>query len=346
MGFSTTGLILAGVSAATAAGGAYETYSSGQQAAADQANAASASEQQQNQAFDERAAASQQQLASQTQLAEQQDQAFSTNQAQTQDAQMAALGQTSSTTAALNQDEQAIATDANNVVNTGVNSVNSGALSAAQASLTQQQSNLNAPVDQAIATNNPLGAADTGQTAKAMAAGDAASAKYVSNYGDAQATLQGYSAPITAVNQAATGIQTQLMPVASADQLLKGSAPSILAPSQLAYTQAGTLGSAINTADQSNEQAGLSLASATNADADDLADLQQQDAGVLTQNQLTQQQQRAAQLSSLGQGLTTVGNLGLYGAGSQGAFKGLGAAITGAASASTPSSSPQVGGLY
>jgi hypothetical protein len=327
MGFSTAGLVVAGVSAAAAAGGAYETYSSGQEAAAAQASAAQQSEAQQNTAFMQRQSAAQQQLASQTQLAEQQDQAFTTNQAQTQAAQMAALGQTSSTTNQLNQDEQAISDDANNTVQSGINSIGNGALSAAQASMDTQQSNLNAPVSQAISTNNPLGAADTGVTAAAMAAGDQASAKYVSNYGDAQAKLQSYSAPITLANQTATGINTALMPTAAADELLKGSAPSILAPSQLAYTQAGELGSAINTADQSNEQAGLSLASATNSDADDLANLQQQDAGAITQNQLTQQQQRAAALSSLGSGLTAVGNAGLNIAGTTGAFsqtKGLG----------------------
>jgi hypothetical protein len=335
MGFSTAGLIIGGISAAAAAGGAYETYSSGQQAAAAQGAAEDQSIAQQNTAFQQRQAASQQQLQSQTALSEQQEQAFSTNQEETQAQQMAALGDTQSTTNQLNQDEQAIATDANNKINAGIQSVNNGALPAAQASLTAAQSNLNAPVAAGLAVNNPLGAADTGPTAQAMAGSDAASAKYVSNYGDAQAKLAGYAAPITAVNQAATNTNINLMPTAAADVLLKGSAPSILAPSQLAYTQAGDLGQAINTSNASNEQAGLALASAQNSNADDLANLQQQDAGAITQNTLTQQQQRAAQLSALGSGLTTIGNTGLYAAGRSGAFTGLSSAITGAASNST-----------
>jgi hypothetical protein len=340
-------LIAAGIGVAAAAAGTAISYKEGQNATAAQNTANAQAEQQQNTAFMQRSQAAQQQLASQTAANEKQEQAFSTNQANTQAAQMAALGQTQSTTNQLNQTEQAIATDANNVVQTGVDSASEPALSTAQAVQTQQQQNLNAPVVASIQANNPLGALNSsggsGPSAQAMAASDAASAKYVQNYGDTQAVLSGYNAPINAANQAAQGITTGLMPVAAADQLLKGSAPSILAPSQLAYTQAGELGQAVNTADSQENQQAIQLADAANSDADDLADLQQSDSGAITQNQLTQAQQRAASLASLGQGLTSIGNTALNYAGTKGAYGGLSKAITGAAAPAAPI---QVGGVY
>jgi hypothetical protein len=335
-------IIAAGVGVAASLAGTGLAYSQGQAAMNAQQQANASAEQQQNTAFMQRMNAQQTQLAGETAANEKADQAFTTNQAETQAAQMAALGQTQSTTNQLNDQEQAISTAANDTVSSNLAAASAPALADAQAVQTQQQQSLNAPVVSSIQANNPLGPADTGPTASAMAASDAASAKYVSNYGDTLAKLSGYNAPITLANQQAQKTAIGLMPIASADTLLKGSAPAILAPSQLAYTQAGQLGSTINTSNQLDQQGALQLTDSAAADQTALANLQQEDSGALTQNQLTQEQQRAASLAGLGQGLTSIGNMGVYYGGASGALGGLGKAIAGA----VKPSAVQVGGFY
>jgi hypothetical protein len=186
---------------------------------------------------------------------------------------------------------------------------------------------MNAPVVQNIQANNPLGAADTGVTKDAMDASSAGAGKYVQNYGDTLAKLSGYSAPLALVGRTATDINTNLMPSAVADALVKTGAPALLEPSTLAYQQDKGYASDVNTSNAMTTQGATGLATAKAEDATTLANLLQGDTTATIQSQLNLRQQQDAAAAGLGTGMSSLGNLGVQFAASRGGLQGAAKAI-------------------
>jgi hypothetical protein len=297
----------------------------GMQAASAARSAQARAQQAQNEAFNARMQAQRVALGEQTAINTQSAKKFSDQQAEQQAAQSGALTERGNLVRQLNEQQAATSAQADQTVQQGVDSANRAALQGAQTSQVAQQTALNTPVVAQVAANNPLGAAGTNSavTKQAIDEANKGAASYVKNYGDTQARLSGYNAPIALAGNAATTIGTNLMPASVADQLVRTSAPAILAPSTTAYQQAGTYGQAQQEALQ-REQAGLTgLVNTKAQNATDLANLKQSDDMTVIQNQLVNAQQKAAQLSGLGSGISAIGNAGLMFAGSQGAFANL-----------------------
>jgi hypothetical protein len=304
--------------AATVAGSAY-SYSEAQGAVGDAKNAAAQASTSQNTAFNARMAAQRQQTAEQARVNSASADAFSRNQSAQQQAQLAALGQRQQALNTMNTQQQATANQANTVVQQGVNAASAPAMADAQAAQAAQQQALNAPVVQNLQASNPLGAANTGSTKAAMDTAMKGAADYVKNYGDKQAALAAFNAPITLANQQAVGIGTNLMPAGVMDQLVRTGAPALLNPSSTAYQNAGAYGNAANTANQILTAGATGLVNTKAGNAIDLASLQQADDAANIQSNLNVQQQQAAANAALGQGIAAIGGTALmYGAGNGG----------------------------
>lgn len=312
------------VGAAAAVAGAGVSYEQGQNAASAANQAQQEAMQSQSTAFNARMQAQQEQLAGETTANNEEANTFQKNQQAQQEAQMSDIAANQKAVGGINSQEQAIADQANQVVQQGVQATSGQNLAAAQAQQQAQQQAMNAPVSATAGSTNPLGneSSDTA-TAGAMAGAQKEAESYVSKYGDTQAKLNSYSAPIQLANTTSGNIQDYLMPLNVQDQLLKSSAPAILAPSNLAYEQAGTYGNAVQAANQSNTDAFKGVVDASAANAEALADQNQGDTNVNTQNTLSAAQQRAANLAALGQGLTSVGDGAIQVGASQGGLKQL-----------------------
>lgn len=277
----------------------------------------------QNDAFNSRMDAQRRLLSDQTAINTASASRFTQNQAATQEAQIQALGDRADTIKAMN-DQQAITSDqANKVVQQGTDTANSANLANQQVQQTADQQAMNAPVVAQIQATNPLGAASTGVTKDALDTRLKGAADYAQNYGDTQAKLTGYAAPIALANNAATTIGTNLMPAGVMDQLVRTSAPAILNPSTTAYQNAGTYGRALGTANDQITAGAQGVAQARSGEAIDLATLNQNDTNAVIQSKLIAAQTKAAQISGIGSGLSAVGNAGISYAGSQGAFADL-----------------------
>jgi hypothetical protein len=315
--------VAAAVGAVAAVAGAGTSYVAGQRAA----SAANAAQEQaietQNEGFNARLAAETQDTEDQAAVDQESAAQFTENQAQEQNAQTAALNQNQTVLNNADNQEQAIATDANNSVNQGLAPVSGTGLQDAQAGQVAQQEAMEAPIAANIQASNPLGALDTGPTAGAMAAGNKAASSYVSNYGDTQAELSGYNAPIATSNIAATNIGTNLMPAAAANELVQTGAPALLAPSNVAYNAAGAYGQAAENEGAIDTAAGTTIAQDKEAGAENLANLQQGDQTALTQGELNVAQTGDAALAGVGAGLSTLGNTAIQAGVSKGALSGL-----------------------
>lgn len=331
-----TSLAVAGL--ALSAGGAYQTYSSGQSAASAAEQAQSDSLAAQNTAFQSRLSAKQQQMADQTAVNDASATAFQKTQAATQAAQTADLAARQSAVDTVNQQTQADSGSVNQAIKTGVAATTAPALAGAQVAQVTDQNSRFSPVVNAIAAGNPV-ASNSGSstvTNDAMAAGSRAAAKYVGQYAGNQADLTGYSAPITLANQTAENMGTNLMPAAAMDSLVKTGAPAILAPSSLAYTQAGAYGGAALNANQLLTQNATTLAATKAGNAVDLANLAQSDTSNAIQSSLNVAQATDAAAAGLGTAISSIGNLGLTYAGSRGAFANLFSPATPAPPTTTP----------
>lgn len=314
------------------AAGAGLAYSQGQDAASSAAAAQQQAAASQNTAFMARNQAAQQQLADQTAISDRTQQTFQQNQQAQQDQQLAAMDQHTNTLAGINTQEQAISASRDQAVNAGLASSNAAALAQAQAAQGASQVALNAGAQggTAISVSNPTttgGAAGGGSSSITKDANDAAMARsnaVVSQYGGSLARLSAYNAPTTTANEATTNINTGLMPTVAAEQLLKTSAEPLLAPSNLAYQQAGQYGAAVDLSNAADNQAALAVSQSAADSKDALANLTQSNDAARIQGNLNLTQQRAANLAALGNGLTQLGGAGLTLAGSHGAFKNVG----------------------
>jgi hypothetical protein len=297
----------------------------GQQAASASRSAQEQASQVQQAEFNARMEAQREQLASQTAINTTAAQKFSENQAVTQAAQDTALTQRGDVLKSLNQ-QQAITSDqANKTVQQGVDATTGPKLAEAQAQQVAQQQAMNVPAVNQAAVSNPLGAAGTNSTVtkQAMDEANKGAAGFVKQYGDSQARLSGYNAPLTLASDTAKTIGTNLMPAGVADQLVRTSAPALLNPSTTAYQQAGTYGQAVQEANRLTTAGATGIANTRAQSATDIANLGQADETTAIQNTLIRAQQNAAQLSGLGSGLASIGTAGIEFAGSQGAFANL-----------------------
>ena len=330
---------LAVIGGAAALGGAGLSYASGQSAASDAASAQTQEESAQEQAFAQRQSAATTQLQQQTAADTTQEQQFQQNQAATQSAEEQAMTDRQTALTGINNQEQAIADKANQVVSTGTQAASAPALAGAQTSQLAEQQGLNNTAAQdtyALTPSDPNANPNGGDSTVSNDAFDqalASSQAKSGQYGTTLADLGSYQAPIELADQTATNIGTNLMPAAAADQLLKSSAPALLAPSSTAYTQAGVYGQAANEDSALEQQGALGVAALQDTNAGALADQNQQDTDTRIQNTLSTQQQRAAQLKGLGDSITSLGSAGLGIAGSQGAFSGLSSILGGGAAA-------------
>lgn len=321
---------IAVIGLAVAAAGAYTSYSAGQNAASAAESAQNQANASQNMAFNARMEGQREQLASQTDINNRAAQDFQTNQAAQQDDQNQAMDARQAKLADINDQEQVIASRADQAVSQGVQGADAANLAQAQTDQIAQQQAMDAPAEAQVQASNPLGGETTGVTKDAMDARDAGASRFVTQYGDSLARLSSYSAPVALATRQATTIGTNLMPAAAADALVRNSAPALLGPSATAYQQAGSYGTAVKQANALSTQGALNVAANAAGNTDALANLQQSDDAARIQGDLSVTQAKAARLAALGQGLSAIGNAGVSYAGSQGAFKGLGGKISSA----------------
>lgn len=321
--FDPTGLSYAAIAAALA--GTAVTTVAGQQAASASRSAQDRASAVQQAQFNARMEAQREQLASQSSINTAAAQRFSENQAVTQNAQSDALNQRGETLKALNQQQAITANQADQAVKQGVDATTATKLAAAQQEQVAQQQAMNTPVVAQAAASNPLGASGTNSTVtkQAMDTANQGAAGFVKQYGDSQAQLSGYNAPIALATDTAKTIGTNLMPAGVADQLVRTGAPAILNPSTTAYQQAGTYGQAVQEANRLTAAGATGIANTRVQSSTDIANLRQQDETTALQNELVRAQQSAAQLSGLGSGLSALGNTGLMIGASQGGLRSL-----------------------
>ena len=206
------------------------------------------------------------------------------------------------------------------------------ALAAAQEADAAARSGAVAPTVSNIQVSNPLsssassGSDGTNQgdstvqqaTLKRMAE----AAGSVRDYASRAATIGSYGAPTFAVGQAVQNNQTGLLPAQLSDQLLKSGEGVKLLPYSTAYGNATNLGGTAQQDILSSTAGRQNLANLTFGNAVDESNLSQADKDQLAQNRSNAAAADAKIQGSLGQLISTAGNIGLMGAGYYGAKPG------------------------
>ena len=321
---ATATAIAAGVSATAALGGAVMSSSAQSKAADAIAAQNQATEEAQNTAFFQRNQAASAQTAAQLAVMTQTMADRSTAATQARQAQMSAQQQQESVLNTENAQEQALHQTGVNDAQTLLTQTNAPALAAAQqASQAQAALLLNQAAPQGPAPTDPTGASGDTTTQSAVQRRLAEAAANVRSYGSKVAAVQSYNQPIADVSTAIGENQYGIMPAAAADTLLRSGSNTLLLPSQVAYQNSGDLGQALDQLIQSRGQGAMNTAALTYGNAVDQANLGQSDADTLASNQAAQAKADAAAQQSLGGLITSVGNLGLYGAGYYGAHPGF-----------------------
>ena len=280
-------------------------------------SAQAASIQAQNTAFQSRLAAQEQQTAEQASVQDKSQATYLQEEQAMRQAQDTAQSQEAAKVNQMNQQSQQVTDAADAQVNkTTQQVVTPQTLADAQAQSEAQRNAGTAPVVQDIQASSPLPASGEGSATKsALADAMTKAADYTQTYGANLAKLGSYSAPVQTANIASKELSGNLMPVAIQDQLLKSGAQARLLPSELAYSQAGTYGKAAIDANTANTSDAMTLAATRAKYAEDEANQYQSDTDANIQSGLNVAQARAASLSSLGQGISTLGNAGItYGA--------------------------------
>jgi hypothetical protein len=312
--------------AATTAIGAGLSYVGSQNAASAARNAQEQQMAAQNQAFEARNAAQVQQTTEQA-AAQNQGQANYLAQEQAMRAnQSGALQKEQDVINTMNQQEQQVQQNTQQQVqNTTQNVITPQTLAAAQATSQAQREAGTTPVVQDIAASDPTASPATAGSAtkSAMADAMAKAAAYTQQYGKNLAVLGSYSAPVATTGLATKDLAMGLMPSAAADQLLKAGASARLLPSQVAYQNATNLGQSEIASNTQRTNDLMSLSKMREQNAVDEATLGQADTNANIQTGLNAAQARAAALSSVGQGVSAVGNAGLLYGASKGGFSDL-----------------------
>lgn len=337
-GFSEIAMVVGAVSAV--AGSAY-SYVQGQNAASASRNAQAQAAQSQNAATMARVAAQQQQTQEEAAAANRASTSFQQSAAAQQSAQMQAMQAKQDVLKQANEQQDAIGHGRDQTVQTALDTVSPDQLAAAQQQAQANQQAMNAPVVQQAATD-PLATSPSSSsvTQDASARGAEAAGKYVQGYGDRLARLNSYQAPLQTLHDTTTGLGTNLMPSAVADQIVRSQTPALLLPGNTAYTQAGQYGDTARQVIGITQGGEKGLADARAAASIGIQNIKQADDAAMIQGNLNLAQADYASRAALGQGAAQLGNQALmYGAMTGGvpAFKtSLAKLYGGAAPAAAP----------
>lgn len=323
MGISagTASLIAAGVSAATAAGGAVMSSQASARNADAIANQNRATAVAQNQGFTQRMNAAIAQTGAQRATMDQtmadRNAAFT----QMREGQTAAMKHQQDILAAENAQEDNLRAAGDTAGQQLLTSTSGDTLADAQAASRAQAAGLlssatAAPILGPTGTDpNAGGSSGDTETRQAIARRTAEAASNIRTYGGKVANVTSYSAPGQTVSDAIAANRYGIMPAQEAETLLKSGSPTRLAPASIAYQNATNTGSSTDALIQSRGQSGLDAAGLSYGNAIDIANLGQQDASTIAANRAKQQEADNAYNASLGNLVTGVGNLGLYGTG-------------------------------
>lgn len=310
--------IAAGISAATAVGGTVMSAQASNRNAASIANQNRALETSQNQGFMSRMVAGNAQTAAQQATMDQtmadRNAAFT----QMREGQTGAMKQQQDILAAENTQEDSLRAAGDAAGQQLTNATSGPTLAAAQDASRAQaaallSSSTAAPILGPSGTDPNAGASGDPATKQALARRMAEAATNIRDYGSKVGNVTSYSQPAETVNNAIAANQYGIMPAETAETLLKGGSPIRLAPSQIAYQGATNTGAATDALIQSRGQSGLDAAGLSYGNATDIANLTQGDADTIAANRAKQAQADSAYQASLGNLVTGVGNLGLYG---------------------------------
>ena len=304
-----------GLSAATSLGGAYMSSQAQSKAAQATQNANFATSQAQNQAFNERIAAAGRQTDAQTAVMQQTIADRNANTAQMRSAQSGAQQSQQDIINAENQQAQALRGTGDAQAKLLLGQTDADALAQSQADREAQAALL---LDQSTAPAGPATSDPTeGGTATkaALSRRLAEAATNVRTYGSKVAALGAYDQPIQDINLAVANNQTGIMPAVTADKLLRAGHGTRLLPSQVAYRNAGDLGSAMDAVLSSRGQSGMDSAALSYGNDTGLASLIQGNATTMAANKSSQAQADAKTQQAMGGVISGIGNLGLYGAG-------------------------------
>jgi hypothetical protein len=313
----TLSLIAAGVSAATAVGGTVMSSQASARNAATIANQNRALEIAQNQGFMQRLATSNAQTEAQRATMDQTMQDRNAAFTQMREGQMGAMKRQQDVLAAENTQEDALRATGDQAGQQLLTSTSGPTLAAAQDNSRAQAAALLSsatapPIPGPTGTDPNAGQAETKQaTARRLAE----AATNIRTYGGKVANVESYAQPGQTVSDAIAANRFGIMPAQTAEALLKGGSAVRLLPSQIEYTGATNAGTATDALIQSRGQSGLDAAALSYGNATDIANLGQQDANTIAANRAKQQEADAAYQASLGNLVTGVGNLGLYGTG-------------------------------
>jgi hypothetical protein len=328
MGLSTSAYIaLAGIAASAVGTGVSYAASSASSKAAEAAQSQSIAAQ--NTAYESRIAAQNAQTAEQTSVQDQQQSQYLQEEQSMRSAQDTALSQEAAKVNQMNQESAAVAAASDAAKNQATQQdVTAQTLAQAQAASEAQRVAGTTQGVQDIRASNPLPSSGEGSATKsAVAEAMGKAADYTQQYSENLAKVGAYSAPIQTTNIATKELAGNLMPAAIADELLKAGATARLLPSQTAYSNATTQGKAAIDANTARTKDLMTLASTRATYAEDEANQYQSDTNANIQSALNVSQARDAATSSLGSGISSLGNAAItYGA-STGGFKSLGSSL-------------------
>jgi len=171
----------------------------------------------------------------------------------------------------------------------------------------------NAP--QGPAPTDPQPTAGDTVTGQAIAKRLAQASSNVRTYGAKAADLMSHSQPGQDVGMAILNNKYGIMPAQAAEALLRSGSSTRLAPAQVAFRNAGDLGSAADTLIASRGQGDLDTAALIYNNKVQGSNLAQNDIQTLAANNTAQATADAQYQQSLGNLVSGIGNLGLYGAG-------------------------------
>ena len=180
------------------------------------------------------------------------------------------------------------------------------------------QSDWNSQAAHLLDANYPVsgdsGTSD-GVTNAALSRRAAEAATNIRAYGSKASQVGSYAAPLRTIQNAVTDSQTGIMPSAMASKLLQNSQPVLMSPSQTAWGNAGKYGEAAMGAAAAAGQSAQNIAGLQYQDSTDIANLTQADKATTAANIAEQAKADAAYKASMGQVFSSLGNLGLQGAG-------------------------------
>lgn len=216
---------------------------------------------------------------------------------------------------------------------------NADKLAAAQDEARKQQATLLAASTPGLTTPGPEPSApNEPESKRALARRLAEASSNVRDYGAKVADLQSYDEPVRSVGLAIAGNQAGIMPAEAADALLRSGSTTRLLPTQVAFRNAGDLGSAMDQLLVSKGQSAQDAASLLYGNKIAGANLLQGDLTQEAANKAAQAKADAQFQQQIGGIISGIGQLGLYGAGYNegGGFSRVAAPVTGVVGGGAP----------